>query len=150
MQRGKYGKTSFCCKCSGPSKWVTIRYSCTTIFFANDSIYPNEPARRKLNGPDDNLSFVDNPVHPKEPAFCTVGCQDKNLTLQIVRIGRPFLKKTIKLIIFFAQIWIFPMGLPLAKWVVWMTIYFLQITWIIQKSRPFAQWGLRIKILFCK
>ena len=31
--------------------------SCTTIFFANDSIYPNEPARRKVDGPDDNLFF---------------------------------------------------------------------------------------------
>ena len=73
------------------------------FFFAKDSIYPNELARRKLDGPDDNLFFVDNPVHPKEPAFCTVGCQDKNLTLQIVRIGRPFLKKTIKMIISFCK-----------------------------------------------
>ena len=72
-------------------------------FFANDSIYPNEPARCKLDGPDDYLFFVDNPVHPKEPAFCKVGAQDKNLTLQIFRIGRPFVKKTIKMIISFCK-----------------------------------------------
>ena len=100
---GKYSRTSFCCKCSGPSKWVTKRKSCTKIVFANDSIYPNEPACRKLDGPDDYLFFVDNPVHPKEPVFCTVGAQDKNLTLQIFRIGRPFVKKTIKMIISFCK-----------------------------------------------